>query len=109
LHERRPPLLRVPGIAVFLNRGKETAPLAMRANVEHHKVLLEHGGDRVPDRGGHGLLLRVHHRAASGQRADHGQWRKRLFIATSAITADAAEYFRLPRDRTVIVGAHVEV
>jgi KUP system potassium uptake protein len=37
------------------------------------------------------------------------QWRKRLFIATSAITADAAEYFRLPRDRTVIVGAHVEV
>jgi KUP system potassium uptake protein len=37
------------------------------------------------------------------------RWRKRLFIATSAITADAAEYFSLPRDRTVIVGAHVEV
>jgi hypothetical protein len=25
------------------------------------------------------------------------------------ITADAAEYFNLPRDRTVIVGSHVEV
>jgi KUP system potassium uptake protein len=37
------------------------------------------------------------------------RWRKRLFIATSAITADAAEYFGLPRDRTVIMGSHVEV
>jgi KUP system potassium uptake protein len=25
------------------------------------------------------------------------QWRKRLFLAASAITADAAEYFDLPR------------
>jgi KUP system potassium uptake protein len=33
-----PPLVRVPGTAVFLNRGKETAPLAMRANVEHNHV-----------------------------------------------------------------------
>jgi KUP system potassium uptake protein len=36
-------------------------------------------------------------------------WRKRLFIATSHITADAAEYFGLPRDRTVIMGSHIEV
>jgi KUP system potassium uptake protein len=39
-------------------------------------------------------------------------WCKRLFLATSAITAitaDAAEYFNLSRDRTVIVGSHVEV
>jgi KUP system potassium uptake protein len=36
-------------------------------------------------------------------------WRKRLFIATSYITADAAEYFNLPRDRTVIMGSHIEV
>jgi K+ transporter len=35
--------------------------------------------------------------------------RKRLFIATSRITADAAEYFGLPRDRTVVIGSHVEV
>jgi KUP system potassium uptake protein len=35
---RQPPLVRVPGTAVFLNRGKETAPLAMRANVEHNHV-----------------------------------------------------------------------
>lgn len=38
----KPPLARVPGTAVFLNRGKETAPLAMRANVEHNHVLHEH-------------------------------------------------------------------
>ena len=36
-------------------------------------------------------------------------WRKRLFIATSSITADAAEYFGLPRDRTVIMGSRIEV
>jgi KUP system potassium uptake protein len=37
------------------------------------------------------------------------RWRKRLFIATSHITADAAEHFGLPRDRTVIMGSHIEV
>ena len=37
------------------------------------------------------------------------RWRKRLFIATSRITADAAEYFRLPRERTVIMGSRIEV
>jgi KUP system potassium uptake protein len=36
-------------------------------------------------------------------------WRKRLFIATSYITADAAEQFGLPRDRTVIMGSHIEI
>ena len=36
-------------------------------------------------------------------------WRKRLFIATSYLTADAAEYFGLPRDRTVIMGSRIEV
>lgn len=38
----QPPLARVRGTAVFLNRGKETAPLAMRANVEHNHVRHEH-------------------------------------------------------------------
>ncbi len=37
------------------------------------------------------------------------RWRKRLFLATSRITADAAEYFALPRDRTVIMGSRIEV
>src|SRR5262249_9685351 len=36
-------------------------------------------------------------------------WRKRLFIATSHITADAADAFGLPRDRVVLIGSHVEV
>ena len=36
-------------------------------------------------------------------------WRKRLFLATSRITADAAEYFGLPRDRTIILGSRVDV
>jgi hypothetical protein len=35
-------------------------------------------------------------------------WRKRLFIATSYITANAAEYFGLPRDRTIMIGSHID-
>ena len=37
------------------------------------------------------------------------RWRKRLFIATSHIAADAAEYFGLPREQTVILGSVIEV
>jgi KUP system potassium uptake protein len=37
-----PPVLRVPGTAVFMNRGRETAPLAMRTNVDHLHSLHEH-------------------------------------------------------------------
>jgi KUP system potassium uptake protein len=35
-------------------------------------------------------------------------WRKRLFIAISRMTSDA-EYFGLPMDRTVIIGARIEI
>jgi KUP system potassium uptake protein len=41
LRDREPPILRVPGTAVFLNASKETTPLAMRANVETNHVLHE--------------------------------------------------------------------
>ena len=37
------------------------------------------------------------------------RWRKRVFLATSRITADAAEYFHLPRDATVVLGSRIEV
>jgi KUP system potassium uptake protein len=42
LHGRRPPLRRVDGTAVYLNRGDRTTPLAMRATVEHLRTLHEH-------------------------------------------------------------------
>jgi len=41
LRDDKRPLARVPGTAVFLNRGKQTAPLALRASVEHNHVLHE--------------------------------------------------------------------
>ena len=165
LSDCQPPLLRVPGTAVFLNRGKQTAPLAMRANVEHNHVRHEHvvivaidtlPVPRVPDsertdvdrsrlcqRRDHPChrALRVHGNAerpgalrlldptqtegplaiddasyflsklelTKGTAPTMAPWRKRLFIATSYITADAAEYFGLPRDRTVIMGSRIEV
>jgi KUP system potassium uptake protein len=35
----KPPLVRVPGVAVFLNPSKYTTPLALRAEVEHNHTL----------------------------------------------------------------------
>jgi KUP system potassium uptake protein len=160
-----PPLTRMPGTAVFLNRGDQTAPLAMRANVEHNHVLHQQvvimalqteDVPRVPeseritldDLGYHDDGI-VHVTAHFGymERPDvpntlrrlsktdtEGQidvdtasyflskvdlcagpektmpaWRKQLFIATSYITADAAGYFNLPWDRTIIIGARMQI
>jgi KUP system potassium uptake protein len=41
LDQARPPLVRTPGVAVFLCRDKDTTPLALRANVEHTHTLPE--------------------------------------------------------------------
>ena len=41
LQVHQPPVIRVPGTAVFLNRSTQTTPLAMRENVEHNRVLHE--------------------------------------------------------------------
>jgi KUP system potassium uptake protein len=165
LHDMRPPLQRVPGTAVFLNRGKATAPLALRANVEHNHVLHEyvlilsivtmpvphipaaerltvdplgHRDDRVThvtarygymDQIDVPALLPLIRKADvesplkesgvsyflstidihPGSTPGMSRWRKRLFIATAQITADAAEYFRLPRERTVNMGSRIEL
>ena len=79
LHAMKPPLQRVPGTAVFLNRGKATAPLAMRANVEHNHILHEHviilahrNQARAPRPGGRA----AHHRRPRLQRRpDHPRHR----------------------------------
>jgi KUP system potassium uptake protein len=42
LPDHRPRLVRVAGTAVVLNRNKDTAPLAMRENVERNHVLHRH-------------------------------------------------------------------
>jgi KUP system potassium uptake protein len=165
LHDRRPPLRRVPGTAVFLNRGQTTAPLAMRATVDHNHVLHEHAvilsietkplpyvapEDRIVlDDLGYGDDGIMHVTARYGymekpnvprilKQADEmglerpvefdgisyflsrieiqmgdepgmARWRKRLFIATSHLTADASEYFKLPRDQTLIMGSRIEI
>jgi KUP system potassium uptake protein len=156
---------RVPGTAVFLNRGHESAPLALRANVERNHVRHEHVVilsietepiPRVPaekrfvvDELGHvhdgithvtakfgymespdvpATLRQLDPEQTEGQidvdgatyflstidlrrgdRPTMALWRKRLFIATAHITTDAAEYFNLPRDRTIIMGSSIDV
>jgi KUP system potassium uptake protein len=44
-----------------------------------------------------------------GEAPGMARWRKRLFLASSHVSADAADYFALPRERTVIMGSLVEV
>ncbi len=159
-------VVRVPGTAVFLNRSKDTTPLAMRANVEHNHVLHEHvvilsietspvprvedaartsidnlgyaedGIIHVTARFGYMETPNVPHalglldpaqtegqaipideatyflsklELGRGTAPTMARWRKQLFLATSHITADAAEYFGLPRDRTVIMGSRIDV
>ncbi|TCC24056.1 potassium transporter Kup [Kribbella sindirgiensis] len=159
------PVRTVPGTAIFLNRGGSSAPLALRANVEHNQVRHEHvvivaietePVPRVPDDqrvtvndlgyGDDGIthvtirfgymespnvptaLARLEPDESEGpldlEKASYflskielrrgkeptmAGWRKQLFLATSHITADAAEHFGLPQDRTVIIGSHIEL
>jgi KUP system potassium uptake protein len=165
LRRNKPPTTKVPGTAVFLNRGGRTAPLALRANVENNHVRHEHvlivaittepvprvrGRKRLAiddlgyeDDGIFHVTIRCGYmehadvpstlrlldpartegqlnlpeasyflskiELRAGDQPTMARWRKRLFIATSYITADAAEHFNLPRDRTVIVGSHIDV
>jgi KUP system potassium uptake protein len=160
-----PPLTRVPGTGVFLNRGKETAPLSMRACVEYLRALNEHAiilsletlpipritpGDRldidalgykddgitfvrarfgyaehrdvpalVRQLGEAGLerpadardayfyLSRIEIKAGDGQ--GMSRWRKKLYLATAVVGDEPADYFRLPRDRTITLGARIEL
>jgi len=159
-----PPVIRPTGTAVFMNRGKETAPLAMRACVDHLHALPEHAiiislenlptpyirpGDRleIDDlgykddgitfvRAKHGYadhydvpaLVRqiaeagvespVEARDASyylsrveltpGDDPGMSGWRKRLFLVTALLSAEPADYFQLPRDQTITLGAEIE-
>jgi KUP system potassium uptake protein len=158
-------LLRVPGTAVFLNRSSDTAPLALRANVEHNHVLpkqvvivtidvlpiprasdserievdsLGHADDgiiHVTARFGYMETPDVRHalrvleptktegsisiddasyflskiQLIKGEAPTMPAWRTNLFIATSYLSADAAEFFCLPPDRTLIMGSRIEV
>jgi KUP system potassium uptake protein len=158
-------LLRVPGTAVFLNRSSNTAPLALRANVEHNHVLPEQvvivtievlpiprasdservevdslgyaddGIIHVTARFGYMETPDVRHalrlleptktegsisiddasyflskiQLIKGEARTMPAWRTNLFIATSHLSADAAESFCLPQDRTLIMGSRIEV
>lgn len=164
LAERRPPLPRPPGTAVFLNRGGTTTPLSMRANVDRIHVLQQHviivsvetlpvprvaDPDRITVEAlgdvGDGIFyvvarfgymeqpdvpaaLRLVAPAQTGGPVDVAAasyfmsdialragpeptmalWRKRLFIAISRLTSDA-DYLGLPLERTVIIGARIEI
>jgi len=160
----QPPVQRVSGTAVFLNRGVKTTPLAMRANVDHNHTLHETAllvsiesvpapyvdeSERItisslsyPDDGISSVVARygfqerpdvpdIVRRASLGLETPcdlsdityflskmeivetdapgMSRWRKRLFLATTHIAADAVDYFQLPRSRTVLLGSAIEI
>jgi KUP system potassium uptake protein len=160
----QPPVQRVSGTAVFLNRGVKTTPLAMRANVDHNHTLHEAAlivsiesvpapyvdeAERItisslsyPDDGISSVVARygfqerpdvpdIVRRASTGLETPCDlddityflskmeivetdapgmpRWRKRLFLATTHIAADAVDYFQLPRNRTVLLGSAIEI
>ncbi|KAA9111423.1 potassium transporter Kup [Microbacterium rhizomatis] len=165
LHDRTLPVVRVPGTAVYLNRGTQTTPLAMQSTVRHLGSLhqnviilsietaqtptvppedrittdaLKHTDDGiilvrakfgymerpdVPQTLGmldpEGLEIPIELDEASyflstidlhrGKAPGLARWRKPLFIATSRGAADAAQYFDLPPDRTILMGSRVEI
>jgi KUP system potassium uptake protein len=161
----QPPVQRVRGTAVFLNRGTKTTPLAMRENVEHNHTLHEsaiilsidtkpvpyvadedrltieamrhrddgislvvarYGFQEQPD-----VPAIIRNCAVIGLESPvdlsdltyflskieivatdapgMAPWRKRLFLATAHVAADAVEYFQLPRHRTVLLGSAIEI
>ena len=164
LHALDPPVARVPGTAVYLNARRETTPLALRAGLEHTRVVHEgvvivsiettkaphvaepdcvvvdhlgyedDGISHVTARLGyldtpdvphlvelaaaHGLETEVDldeavyflsqvdlvPSAATGL----ARWRQRLFLALARNAASPVDYFRLPGERTITVGARVE-
>jgi len=161
----QPPVQRVSGTAVFLNRGTQTTPLAMRENVDHnhtlhqsaviisietppipyvadderitvhelfHKddgislVVARYGFQEQPDVPG--VLRRAVEigmeapvdlddvtyflskiEIAQTDAPGMAPWRKRLFLATAHIAADAGDYFQLPNHRTVLLGSKIGI
>jgi KUP system potassium uptake protein len=164
LRRMDPPVMRTAGTAVFMNRGKESAPLSMRACVDHLHALQDHAiilsleslpSPRIPPadrleiddlrykddgitfvRAKHGYAEHYDVPALIRQVAEAGvespvdaqdasfylsraelvpgdgpgmsRWRKRLFLVTALISAEPADYFQLPRERTITLGADIE-
>jgi KUP system potassium uptake protein len=162
---KEPPVVRVPGTAVFLNANPETTPLAMRTNVEVNHALhrsavilcirtenvphvpederltiddLGYGDDGIThitarfgfqDDADVPATLRLADAAGLERPVDladsayflsritvvatdapgMARWRKRLFVAISRNAANPVEYFVLPLERTVVMGAHVDL
>jgi len=163
LPDQDPPVVRTPGVAVFLDPTKETTPLALRAEVEytntfHERVLIvaveQVSIPRVDDEdrftveriGGRFTVWHVTLRIGYHEKRnipvalnlcrkqglleksldlEHAKYflsrmtitptdapliqrlGKRLFIAMARNAASPIEAFRLPRDRTVIIGSQV--
>ena len=159
-------VLRVAGTAVFPHPGKDTTPLALRANLEHNHVLHRHvlivsaRPEGVPhvgpaetltadalgdDEDGivhltvrYGFFDPLDLPAAVARAAAEGlvspevdadtasyflsrgalrrsggagmsRWRKALFLFLAHNAGDPAELFRLPRNRTVVMGSDVDL
>lgn len=37
------------------------------------------------------------------------KWRKHLYVTTSRLTTDPVEFLHLPRERTIVMGAEIDI
>jgi KUP system potassium uptake protein len=153
--------------AIFLSPGKDTTPLALRANFEHNRtlhhavVIVSVDMQRVPhvpreeriqvdelgyeddgivhvsarfgfqddpnvpkalhqaaeagvlerdvDLGGCSYFLSKVTIVQSDEKPGMARWREKLFVAMTRTAASPVEYFGLPADRIVTMGAHIEL
>jgi KUP system potassium uptake protein len=165
LPTKEPPVVRVPGVAVFLNPGRATTPLALRSEVEytntfHEKVVmisvdtvsLPHVDDAdrftVEELGGRFKVIHVTARVGYQEQPDVPELlrlcraqgllarnldleqasyflsriaitptpappfrslRKKLFITMARNAASPIDAFKLPSERTVMIGSQVNL
>jgi KUP system potassium uptake protein len=166
VHRRENGLTRPAQTAVFLSPGKETTPLALRANVDHNRclhqcvVIVSIDTERVPhvreadrltiDDLGYeddgimhvtarfgfqddtdvpaalrlanedGLERRIDVDEASyflshmeivqsDEKPGMARWREKLFLGMTRVATSPVPYFRLPADRIVTLGGHIEL
>jgi KUP system potassium uptake protein len=80
-----------------------------KPNVPMTLALLEHGDIEAPIDAETASYFLSTIELKLGDAPGMSRWRKVLFLATSQLASDPADYFHLPRERTVVMGSRIEV
>jgi KUP system potassium uptake protein len=123
----RTPEARVSGTAVFLTTHTEDVPMTLLHNLKHNKVLqieARFGFDQTPDvprelaraklpdlalEPGQISFFVGRANVKSTPRPGMARWRERLYVGLTRLATRPTEFFRIPPDRVIELGAEVEI